>query len=72
MFSCQYQWGTVRSFHRENVLQSPLTWDQVARTWEGHWDWCFAGKPAHGRTMLGGFSECGGAWLPLAEGLHCS
>ena len=31
------------SFLRRNAIHTPLTWDQVARTWEGHWEWFLAG-----------------------------
>lgn len=27
---------------RRNALQTPLSWDQVARTWEGHWEWALS------------------------------
>lgn len=56
---------------RRNAIRTPLTWDSVARTWEGHWDWCLSGKQNPDISGLGVCNECQGAWLPLADGLHC-
>ena len=56
---------------RRNAIHTPLTWDTVARTWEGHWNWFFTGKQPPGTAGLGACNECQGAWLPLADGLHC-
>jgi glycosyltransferase involved in cell wall biosynthesis len=60
---------------RRNAMQTPLTWEQVARTWEGHWAWVLAGADRESfRTSaaLGSCNECRGTWLPLADGLHCT
>jgi glycosyltransferase involved in cell wall biosynthesis len=57
---------------RRNAIQTPLTWDMVARTWEGHWEWCLSGKQSPGIHGLGACNECQGDWLPLADGLHCT
>ena len=57
---------------RRNAIQTPLTWDTVARTWEGHWEWCLSGKQPPGIPGLGACNECQGDWLPLADGLHCT
>jgi glycosyltransferase involved in cell wall biosynthesis len=62
------------SYLRVNAVTTPLTWDQVARTWEGHWDWALAGEGRESipvNPVLGRCSECQCAWLPLADGLHC-
>jgi glycosyltransferase involved in cell wall biosynthesis len=56
---------------RRNAIHTPLTWDTVARTWEGHWDWILSGRPTPDFPGLGTCNECQGAWLPLADGLHC-
>ncbi len=68
--------GLVRNpeyidYLRRNAVKTPLTWDQVASTWEGHWDWCLSGKTSKNIPGLGTCNECQGAWLPLADGLHC-
>jgi glycosyltransferase involved in cell wall biosynthesis len=68
--------GLVRNpeyidYLRQNAVKTPLTWDQVASTWEGHWDWCLSGKTPKNIPGLGICNECQGAWLPLADGLHC-
>ena len=63
------------SFLRRNAVRTPLTWDQVARTWEGHWEWVMAGSARETTPaipVLGSCNECQGAWLPLADGLHCT
>jgi len=63
------------AFMRRNAMRTPLTWDQVARTWEGHWEWVLAGadrKKTQASPLLGSCNECRGAWLPLADGLHCT
>ena len=60
---------------RRNALQTPLSWDQVARTWEGHWDWVLSAATREAtpfNPVLGNCAECRGAWLPLADGLHCT
>jgi glycosyltransferase involved in cell wall biosynthesis len=62
-------------FIRRNAVKTPLTWDQVARTWEGHWDWVFSrgvGETILPTVVHGRCNECGGAWLLLADGLHCT
>lgn len=60
---------------RRNALQTPLSWDQVARTWEGHWGWALSAatrKATPSSQVLGSCNECRGIWLPLADGLHCT
>ena len=60
---------------RRNAVQTPLSWDQVARTWEGHWDWVLSAATREAtpfNSVLGNCAECRGAWLPLADGLHCT
>ena len=63
------------SFLRRNAIHTPLTWDQVARTWEGHWEWVLTGadrKTSPACPTLAGCTECRGDLLPLADGLHCT
>jgi glycosyltransferase involved in cell wall biosynthesis len=63
------------SFLRQNAIRTPLTWDQVARTWEGHWEWFLAGADRNSTSafpVIGDCTECRGALLPLADGLHCT
>jgi glycosyltransferase involved in cell wall biosynthesis len=62
-------------FLRRNAIQTPLTWDQVARTWEGHWEWALTGtdqEPPPPGPVIARCDECQGACLPLADGLHCT
>lgn len=61
------------SFIRENAIASPLDWDTVAETWEGHWDWVLGGKRTLQSSLdLGTCSDCGADWLSLADGFHCT
>jgi len=60
------------SYLRRNASQAPLNWDQVARTWEGHWEWYISGKSITVMAGLGRCNECHGTWLTLADGLHCA
>jgi glycosyltransferase involved in cell wall biosynthesis len=55
---------------RAAAAMRPLTWEQVAQAWEGHWDWLLAGRPPPGQSASP-CPECGGAPLLLADGLHC-
>jgi len=55
---------------RRNAVVSPLSWDTVAQTWEGHWDWALGDKDIN--PIWGTCPECRGNWLPLADGLHCT
>lgn len=59
---------------RRNAMAAPLDWDEVARAWEGHWNWAL-GRRAAGdgaASGLGACRFCGGDQLPLADGLHCT
>ncbi len=63
------------SFLRRNAVNTPLTWDMVARTWEGHWEWAMAKdsrKVIPLTPVYGSCNECGETWLALADGLHCT
>jgi glycosyltransferase involved in cell wall biosynthesis len=59
---------------RRNAVNSPFSWETIARTWEGHWDWHF-GKGIPGSSSfnetIGACELCSGALLMLADGLHC-
>jgi glycosyltransferase involved in cell wall biosynthesis len=59
---------------RKNAESSPLSWETVARVWEGHWNWLFDNerkRPASYPQFSHIHSDCDGGWLPLADGLHC-
>jgi glycosyltransferase involved in cell wall biosynthesis len=60
---------------QRNAMNSPFSWETVAKTWEGHWNWYF-GKAIAGSNssieMTGVCELCSGALLMLADGLHCT
>jgi glycosyltransferase involved in cell wall biosynthesis len=64
-----------RQYIRRNAISAPLTWEIVAKTWEGHWGW-YLDTPLKGPQSNLHFlpicPECGGEWLPLADGIHCT
>jgi len=59
---------------RHNARSVPWDWETMAWTWSGHWDWFF-GRADHatpGAIALDvSCAECGGDYLPLADGYHC-
>lgn len=57
---------------RNHAVHTPLSWDQVARAWEGHWDWHRSVKEVLVTQHLGTCNECQGDLLLLADGLHCT
>jgi glycosyltransferase involved in cell wall biosynthesis len=61
------------SYIRRNATFSPLSWDLIAKTWAGHWDWLFQEKSSGEEEKL--FPQycysCHSKCLPLADGLHC-
>lgn len=60
---------------RRNAMNTPFSWETIARTWEGHWDWHFgrAGNTSSLFSEMTGKCElCTGALLMLADGLHCT
>jgi glycosyltransferase involved in cell wall biosynthesis len=60
-------------FIRRNAVVYPLDWSVIARAWAGHWEAALSGKePGASQPGLDPCPECGGAWLPLADGLHCT
>jgi glycosyltransferase involved in cell wall biosynthesis len=60
---------------RRNAVNSPFSWETVAKTWEGHWDWHFGKAIVRSNStieMTGACELCFGALLMLADGLHCT
>ena len=58
---------------RRHAISSPLPWEVLAQAWSGHWEWLLGSRILE--TDDGDFgycSNCGGKWLLLADGLHCS
>lgn len=58
----------------ENARHVPWDWTTMAWTWSGHWDW-LADRAEHGPPKVAldlPCAECGGAYLPLADGYHCT
>jgi glycosyltransferase involved in cell wall biosynthesis len=63
------------AYVRRNATTVPWDWDTMARTWVGHWDWALdaAGRGSAPPTSLGlRCDECGGPYLPLSDGYHCT
>ncbi len=60
------------AYLRRNARAAPLNWDQVAEAWEEHWAYCLDGARVESRPPGQGCPECGGPWLPLADGYHCT
>ncbi len=56
---------------RRNAVRSPLTWENVAKAWEGHWEWILESANQKMMPVPGKCPECSGDWLALADGLHC-
>jgi glycosyltransferase involved in cell wall biosynthesis len=58
---------------RHNAINTPFSWQTIAKSWEGHWDWHLKGTQKQNLTenIIRGCSQCGGNLLPLADGLHC-
>jgi glycosyltransferase involved in cell wall biosynthesis len=63
------------SYMRTNARAAVLGWGTIAAAWEGFLDWALDGrKRRRAQTAIRGVSaclECGGDWLPLADGYHC-
>jgi glycosyltransferase involved in cell wall biosynthesis len=58
---------------RRNAVSSPLTWEVVAQAWSGYWDWMSGSRIMEADdSIYGSCSVCGGNWLLLADGLHCT
>ncbi len=65
---------SYREYIRRNALQSPLTWQMVAKTWEDHWNWVLnhsSNRHLESSGYMSRCSICGGQLLMLADGLHC-
>lgn len=61
------------NFIRQNAFHTPLTWQTIAKTWEGHWDWHFK-KENHKVSVdnvIAGCEKCYGNMILLADGCHC-
>lgn len=58
---------------RLNARAIPWTWDRMATVWTQYWDWLLGGRQSeaadNGQTRC---SECGGRWLAIADGYHCT
>ncbi len=60
---------------RHNAQRVPWDWATMALTWSGHWDWILGHKESGlvpGTPLDLACAECGGAYLPLADGYHCT
>jgi len=57
---------------RENAIASPHDWSKIAKAWEGHWDWALSERLSSSSELVGSCSLCGGSWLILADGYHCT
>jgi glycosyltransferase involved in cell wall biosynthesis len=59
---------------RRNAIHSPMTWQVIAKAWEGHWNWLFNPSISEGISatkIKAGCSLCAGEMLLLSDGLHC-
>ncbi len=58
---------------RRNAMQTPFSWQTIAKTWQGHWDWALfkASKDSSGKYSTMECTKCGGSLLALADGFHC-
>jgi len=58
---------------RKNAMQTPFSWQTIAKTWQGHMDWALAQKdnPAPQNISFAHCSQCNGPMLTLADGIHC-
>ena len=66
---------THARYLRHNAGRIPWSWTTMAWTWSGFWEWALgraAGRPhAIAATHLS-CAECGGTYLALADGYHCT
>jgi glycosyltransferase involved in cell wall biosynthesis len=53
---------------RKNASQTPFSWQTIAQSWQGHWDWHLNHQPT---DSMGVCSKCKGALIALADGFHC-
>ncbi|MRR30977.1 glycosyltransferase, partial [bacterium] len=58
---------------RSNAMQTPFSWQTIAKTWQGHWDWALsnASKDSSFNHSSLRCLKCHGKLLALADGLHC-
>ena len=63
------------NYIRKNAQSAIWDWNTMARSWIGHWEWALADLEEAERRLsselIGSCGECGGQWLPLADGYHC-
>ena len=55
-------------FVRQNAMQTPFSWQTIAKTWQGHWNWFFANEQINSFAHC---SKCNGSMITLADGFHC-
>ena len=64
------------SYIRSNGLPWPFEWDTLARAWTAHWRWALGAATktngSDGAVAIGSCRECGGEFLALADGYHCT
>jgi glycosyltransferase involved in cell wall biosynthesis len=61
-----------RQFVRNNAIHTPMSWQTVAKTWEGHWDYLLNRiHSPESRLIQNRCSSCQGDLLPLSDGDHC-
>jgi glycosyltransferase involved in cell wall biosynthesis len=59
---------------RDNAISSPLSWETIARSWIGHWNWALSNvksKPVSNHPLGFSCSLCNGPCFSLSDGLHC-
>jgi glycosyltransferase involved in cell wall biosynthesis len=57
---------------RRNAAQTPLDWKTIAQAWEGHWEWALSNQSSTPGDSDASCPSCGGGWLSLADGYHCT
>jgi len=59
---------------RAKAVSTPISWDIVAQTWEGHWDFQLNSSRGNIPAQMWQYAHCGlchGRMLSLADGWHC-
>ncbi len=54
---------------RQNAVHTPFSWRDIAKAWQGHWDWVLS-QAGTSSTFIP-CSKCTGTLIPLADGFHC-
>jgi glycosyltransferase involved in cell wall biosynthesis len=60
---------------RHNAMAVPWNWETMASTWSGHWNWALGQAKGPNKLLTSlalACAECGGEYLPLADGYHCT